>query len=66
MKKSLKDALLASLGLVKDINPLKHTKTMKTVVFLLQYGKLIVELEAKLHMDTLDTNGGGASGGPPK
>ena len=31
---------------------------MKTFVFLLQYGKSIVQLETKVHMDTLGTNGG--------
>ena len=42
----------------KDINLLKHTKNHKNCFFLLHCGELTIELGAKVHLDTLGTNGG--------
>ena len=41
-----------------DINLLKHTKNHKNCFFLLHCGELTIELGAKVHLDTLGTNGG--------
>ena len=40
------------------MNPLKRKKLVKIVFFLLHCGKLTIELGAKVHLDTLGTNGG--------
>ena len=45
-------------AIFKDLNPHKHTQIMKTIFFLLQWGKLLIELGAKVHMDTFGMNRG--------
>ncbi len=44
-------------AIFKDLNPRKHTQIMKTI-FLLQWGKLTIELGAKVHMDTFGISRG--------
>ena len=51
---------------LEDKNLLKHTKKCKNYHFLLQCGGLSIEIEAKVHMDTLGIHWEvqGASGAP--
>ena len=43
---------------LEDKNLLKHTKKCKNYHFLLQCGGLSIEIEAKVHMDTLGIHWG--------
>ena len=49
---------------LEDKNLLKHTNKFKNYYFLLQCGELLIELRAKVHMDTLGIRWGPQ--GPPK
>ena len=55
---ALKLPKLKKHDFLKDKNLLKHTKKYKNYHFLLQCGGLSIEIEAKVHMDTLGIHWG--------